>query len=163
MPRTRSPVAVALAGVSLVAVVLAGCSSTVSMDAAPLANDPLCAEVSVRLPDIVAGQDRRWTDAQATGAWGAPDATVLLTCGLESPGPTEDTCLTVSGVDWVIDESEAPVYRVTTYGRTPAVQIYFDNEAVSSNEVLDRISPIIADAIPAERACVASDGTTGGG
>ena len=159
MPRSRSRslVALALAGVSLAATMLAGCASTVAMDAAADANDPRCADVSVRLPDNVAGQDRRWTDAQSTGAWGDP-AAVLLTCGVTPPGPTEDQCITIGGVDWVVDETEAPRYRITTYGRTPAVEVYVDNEVVSSNDVLARLGAIIGDMIPAERACVSSQG-----
>ncbi len=136
---------------------LAACTSTVSMDAADDANDPLCADVIVRLPGTIDGQDRRWTDAQATGAWGDPDAAILLTCGVTPPGPTEARCITIGGVDWVVDESEAPKYRITTYGRTPAVEVFLDNEVVGSNNVLDRLGPIVSGAIPAESACVDSE------
>ncbi len=126
------------------------------MDAAADANDPLCADVIVHLPGTVDGQDRRWTDAQATGAWGDP-ASILLTCGVTPPGPTEARCITIGGVDWVVDESAAPKYRITTYGRTPAIEVYLDNEVVSSNNVLDRLGPIVNAAIPAESACVDSE------
>ena len=47
-------------------------------------------------------------------------------------------------MDWVIDESEAPRYRVTTFDRTPAVEVYLDNDVVSSAEVLDRLSQIVS-------------------
>lgn len=125
------------------AVALAGCTTTVSMEPAPGANDPACAEISVLLPGTLDGQDRRWTDAQATGAWGDPSA-VLFTCGLEPPGPTTLPCQTVNGVDWIIDESAAPNYRVTSFGREPAVEIYLDNDVVGSAEVLDRLSLIVS-------------------
>lgn len=128
--------------VTALAAALTGCATTVHLDAAPRANDPACAEVTVRLPGEVDGQARRWTDAQATGAWGDP-AAVLLTCGLEPPGPSALPCRTVDGVDWIIDDAEAPEYRVTTFGRDPAVQLYLDNEVVSSAEVLDALSPIV--------------------
>lgn len=134
---------------------LTGCSTTVSMQPADAANDPMCADVSVRLPGSLAGESRRWTDAQATGAWGEP-AAVLLTCGVTPPGPTEARCITIGGVDWIVDESQAPRYLITTYGRTPAVEVFIDNEVVSSNDVLDRIGPIVSGAIPAERSCVES-------
>lgn len=114
-----------------------------SLDPAPLANDPACADVIVRLPDQVDGQDRRWTDAQSTGAWGDPTA-VILTCGIEPPGPTTLPCQSVDGVDWIIDDAEAPRYRVTTYGRTPAVELYLDNEVVSSAAVLESLSNIVS-------------------
>ncbi len=120
----------------------AACSSTVSMTPAKGANDPACAEVSVRLPDTVDGQERRWTDAQATGAWGSP-ATVLLTCGLAAPGPSTLDCQTVDNVDWLIDGSEAPHYRFTTFGRAPAVEVYLDYDAVSGRDVLNALATAV--------------------
>ena len=97
----------------------------------------------MRLPDAVDGQPRRWTDAQATGAWGDP-ASVILTCGVDA-ARADDAALpdASNGVDWVIDESDAPRYRVTTFGRTPAVEVYLDNDVVSSAEVLDALSQIV--------------------
>ena len=47
-------------------------------------------------------------------------------------------------MDWIIDESDAPRYRVTTFGRTPAVEVYLDNDVVSSAAVLDTLSQIVA-------------------
>ena len=153
MTFTRRILAFAFA--ASVGLTLTGCSTTVSMQPAEAANDPVCADVSVRLPGSLAGESRRWTDAQATGAWGEP-AAVLLTCGVTPPGPTEARCITIGGVDWIVDESEAPRYLITTYGRTPAVEVFIDNEVVSSNDVLDRLGPIVSGAIPAERSCVES-------
>ena len=141
MIRTRRALAVAIA-LTAGASSLAGCASTVHLDAAPESNDAACAEVTVRLPGELDDQPRRWTDAQATGAWGDP-AAVLLSCGLEPPGPTTLPCQSVNGVDWVIDDAEAPRYRVTTFGRMPAVELYLDTEVVSSAEVLDALSGIV--------------------
>lgn len=126
-----------------------------SLTAADEANDPLCAEVMVRLPDSIDGQARRWTDAQATAAWGDPTA-VILSCGVTPPGPTEARCITIGGVDWIVDESEAPRYRITTYGRTPAVEAYVDNELVSPNVVLSTFAPYIVDTLPRDRECTAT-------
>ncbi|KRB38090.1 DUF3515 family protein [Microbacterium sp. Root180] len=141
MPR---PTRAALAALALVAAIgMTGCSSTVSMDPAADANDPACADVTSLLPGNLAGESRRWTDAQATGAWGDP-AAVLFTCGVEPIGPTTLPCQTVNGVDWVIDESDAPKYRVTSYGRVPAVEVYLDNDVVSSADVLDGISLLVS-------------------
>lgn len=50
------------------AITLTGCSQTVHMEPAKYAEDVRCAEVSVRVPDTLAGERRRWTDAQATAA-----------------------------------------------------------------------------------------------
>jgi len=139
--RSHRLLALGVVGIALSGA-LTGCAGTVSLQAAPDANDPACAEVSVRLPDDVDGQSRRWTDAQATGAWGDP-AAVILTCGVEPPGPSTLPCQSVDGVDWLIDDTEAPQYRVTTFGRVPAVELYLDNTKVSSAEVLDRLSRIV--------------------
>lgn len=144
----------AIAGVIALAGALTGCAGTVRLPVADDANDPLCAEVSVRLPDSLAGEDRRWTDAQATGAWGDP-AAVILSCGVTPPGPTEQQCITIDGVDWIVDDSRAPQYLVTTYGRTPAVQVFVDNETVSPNEVLSGLSSAVS-LLPASSECVSS-------
>ncbi|PZU38982.1 MAG: DUF3515 domain-containing protein [Microbacterium sp.] len=152
MPRPRrAPLAIAVLTLSLG---LTACGQTVSLEAAPEADDPLCAEVSVRLPAVVDGKERRWTDAQATGAWGSPTA-VIVTCGVEPPGPTTLPCQSVDGVDWIIDDADAPRYLVTSFGRTPAVEIYLDNDAetgVSSAAVLEAISPAVA-TLPVDGVC----------
>ncbi len=158
MTRSRRLLAIAIAGTALAAS-LAGCTSTVHLDPAPGANDPACAEVTVRLPGELDGQARRWTDAQATGAWGEPSA-VLLTCGVEPLGPTTLPCQAVNGVDWVIDDAAAPDYRVTTFGRTPAVELYLDTEVVSSAEVLDTLSAIVG-LLPADGSVCTERGDAG--
>ncbi|UWF78442.1 MULTISPECIES: DUF3515 domain-containing protein [Microbacterium] len=142
----------------LATLALAGCSSTVHLEPADDANNPACAEVTVRLPEVVAGQERRWTDAQATGAWGEPTA-VILSCGVTVPGPTAELqCVTLEGIDWLVDESDSPRLRMTSYGRDPAVQVFVDTERVSSNEVLTNAGLVSAvRTIPAERSCIAPD------
>jgi hypothetical protein len=142
VPRRTAALPLA-ATVLLAGGLLTGCTSTVSLQPADSANDPACADVTVRLPDTVDGQPRRWTDAQATGAWGDP-ASVIITCGVAEIGPTTLPCQSVNGVDWVIDETDAPRYRVTTFDRTPAVEVYLDNDVVSSAQVLDRLSQIVS-------------------
>ena len=142
MFRPRVP---ALILVVAAAATLTGCSGTVSMTPAKGANDPACAAVTVRLPDAVDGQQRRWTDAQATGAWTDGDGrtTVLLTFGLEPPAPSTLPCETAGGVDWLIDDAEAPNYRFTTYGRTPALEVYLDYDEVSARTVLDALGTAV--------------------
>ena len=151
-----------LAVVSAVAaaLVLAGCSQTVPVDPAPHASDPDCAAVVVRLPDVIARgseaeQAKRETNAQGTGAWGTP-ASVVLRCGAPVPGPTTERCVSVDGVDWIIDETDAPRYLFTTYGRTPAVEVLVDNDVVSGTTAITDLSPAVA-VIPAEDACTSVD------
>jgi hypothetical protein len=139
------------------ALALAGCTQAVAIDAAPDASNVDCAAVVVRLPDTVADLAERETNAQATGAWGQP-ASVLLRCGVNPPGPTTDRCVSVDGVDWVIDESDRPNYLFTTYGRTPAVEVLVDNDVVSGTTAIADLSAAVS-AIPAEGGCVAIDDT----
>lgn len=110
----------------------------------------------MRLPATVDGQSRRWTDAQATAAWGDP-ASVILTCGLDQLGPTTLPCRTVAGVDWVIDDTEAPRYRVTSFNRRPAVEVFLDNDVVSSAAVLDELSPLVASLPDSDSDCTSVD------
>ncbi|WP_284527422.1 DUF3515 family protein [Microbacterium sp. T2.11-28] len=143
MTRTRRMLRpAAVVGAVAAVVLLTGCATTVSMQPAPEADSPDCAAVTVRLPAEVDGQPRVWTDAQATGAWGAP-TTVLLTCGLEPSGPSTLPCETVDGIDWLIDDAEAPRYRFTTFGRTPSVEVYLDYDVVSARSVLGSLSSAV--------------------
>jgi hypothetical protein len=151
-----SSLAAAASFAIVVGVALTGCSTTVNLDPAEGANDPACAELSVRLPGSVAEQPRRWTDAQATGAWGEPSA-VLLRCGVTPPGPTEARCITIGGVDWIVDESQAPRYLVTTYGREPAVEVFVDNEVVSPNDVLGDLGLVVSGTTTADSACTLTE------
>ena len=166
-PRSRTrrrPLAAAGAVAAAAVLVLAGCSQAVPIETAPLASDPACAAVVVRLPDAVATgtegeQQQRETNAQGTGAWGEP-ASVILRCGAEAPGPTTDRCVSVNGVDWVIDESDAPKYLFTTYGRTPAVEVLIDNDVVSGYTVISELSSAVS-VIPADGGCTTLDETFG--
>lgn len=144
----------ALGALALI-VVATGCTPTVHMEPAPLANDPLCADVGVRLPKTIGQNDRVWTDAQATAAWGDPSV-VLYTCGLEPPGPSTLQCVSFSGVDWLVDDADYPQLRLTTYGRTPAVQLYVDAEQISGDAALDAISMQVA-ALPQNAQCTTAD------
>lgn len=144
------------------ALLLAGCSQAVPVEPAPQASDPDCAAVVVRLPDVIgadtgAEQPKRETNAQGTGAWGTP-ASVVLRCGAPVPGPTTLRCVSVDGVDWIIDETDAPRYLFTTYGRTPAVEVLVDNDVVSGTTAIADLSPAVA-VIPAEAACTSVDDT----
>lgn len=132
---------------------LSGCTPTIHMEPAPEANDPLCAEATVRLPASLGDQSRVWTDAQATAAWGTPSS-VLFTCGLEPPAPTTQQCVSLSGVDWIVDDSETPNLTVTTYGREPAVQLYIDTTVLSADSALQSIAGAVQQ-LPKNGECTA--------
>ena len=160
MPRSSRLLALLAAAALLPG--LAACSTTVAMQPAKDANDPACAEITSRLPQTISGQNRRWTDAQSTGAWGDP-AAILMTCGLETPGPSTLPCRPFNGVDWLVDESQAAEnrYTLTTFGRSPAVQVYLDYKEASSADVAQALGPLISQYLPSTGAvCTsASDAT----
>jgi hypothetical protein len=118
---------------------LSGCAGTVALKPADAANDPACAEVMVRLPDTVAGLDRRSTNAQSTAAWGSP-AAVILRCGLPDTGPSALPCFTVDDVDWLRDDASDPNFTFFTYGRNPVIEVLIDSTAVSGTTTLSDLS-----------------------
>lgn len=156
--RARRASAAALA---LVPFALAGCAGIVNLEAAPEANAYSCAEISVRLPDEIAGFERRSTNAQATAAWGDP-AAIIYRCGLPEVGPSELPCFTVDGVDWLLDESDAPRYVFTTYGRSPATEVIVDNDVVRGPDALRPISASVA-VTEATGQCLDATDVFGGG
>lgn len=147
--------ALLLAG-GLLLPLLAGCTSVASVEAAPDAADPLCAEMMVVLPDVIGDAERRTTSSQATSAWGDPSK-VVLRCGVEVPGPTTDPCVSVNDVDWVArEDEESGIWTLTTYGRTPATEVVLDPNVIPSSTVLATLSDA-AEKIPAEKKCVSID------
>ncbi|PDQ35986.1 MAG: hypothetical protein B5766_02240 [Candidatus Lumbricidophila eiseniae] len=135
---------------------LSGCVAVVPVERAPQAIAPACAAVVVRLPDTIARgtdqeQPRRETNTQGTAAWGNP-ASVILRCGETPPGPTTERCINVNSVDWIIDETDAPHYRFTTYGRTPAVQVIVDNSRVSGTTTITDLAAAVS-TLPRTGAC----------
>jgi hypothetical protein len=60
----------------------------------------------------------------------------------------------VNGVDWIIDDSDAPRYRFTTFGRAPAVEIVLDGDAVASSTVLADLAPAVS-VLPITGKCTA--------
>lgn len=153
--RWSASVVLAATGVAL----LSGCSPTVALEPAADANNPLCAEIMVRLPNAIGELERRWTNAQSTAVWAnEEDLTVFLSCGVAVPAPTAELqCVSLGGVDWLVDASETPWLRMTAYGRDPATQVYVNTDpgtgGVSSNDVLTALGPVVA-TNPAQGACI---------
>ena len=140
---TRTRLAALAFGGILLTTGLTGCAGQVPMQPAKDANNPACANIIVRLPSTVADLKKRETNAQSTGAWGSP-AAVLLTCGVTVPGPSTLPCVSVNGVDWIEDDSKAPMYRYTTYGRNPATQVVIDSDKVSGTTTLVDLGPAVS-------------------
>ena len=131
---------------------LTACAPTVNLEVAPLANDPACAEVIVRLPDVVADQTKRVSNAQSTAAWGNP-ASVILRCGLEPLAASTLTCVTAGEIDWLVDESAAPSYRFITFGRTPATEVIVDSQIVAGVTALEELAGAVQN-IEATKYCL---------
>ncbi|MBN9606232.1 MAG: DUF3515 family protein [Actinomycetales bacterium] len=140
----RARLALAVSAALLAGLALAGCSPSVVMHPADDANNPDCAAVTVRLPDTL-GDDlgKRSTDAQATAAWGDPPS-VLLSCGVPVPAASELPCIEVNGIQWLRDDSAAPNYAFTTFGRDPAVLVAIDSQVLSPGIPLDQLANAVS-------------------
>lgn len=138
---------------SLALLTLSGCAATVNLEPAEDSNNPGCAEVMVRLPSQLGGLQERYTNAQATAAWGDP-AAVLLRCGLEPVEVSTLPCVSAAGIDWLVDDSLAPSYRFISYARFPAVEVVVDSENASGITSLEGIAGAVAQ-LPATKACLA--------
>jgi len=142
-------------------VTLAGCAGTVPLEPGPESNAVGCAETMVRLPDTIGELDRRTTNAQSTAAWGDPTA-VIYRCGLPEQGPSDLPCFTVEGVDWLLDEADAPRYVFTTYGREPVTEIIVDVTYIAGSDAVRELSPFVGLRAPDARCLVATDVFGGG-
>ena len=138
---------------SLALLTLSGCAATVNLEPAEDSNNPGCAEVMVRLPSQLGGLQERYTNAQATAAWGEPTA-VLLRCGLEPVEVSTLPCVTAAGIDWLVDDSLAPSYRFISYARFPAVEVVVDSDNASGITSLEGIAGAVAQ-LPVTKACLA--------
>ena len=129
----------------LTAALLGGCAQAVPFGPADDAQNALCADIVVRLPDEVADDlERRQTNSQGTAAYGDPSA-ALLRCGVEVPGPTSTLpCVQTGDVYWLRDGSDEPRIVFTTYGREPAVEVIVDRNVVSPGVVLLDVSQAVA-------------------
>lgn len=76
------------------------------------------------------------TPSDAVRAWGTgTDNAVIARCGVDSPGPTTDSCIQVDDIDWVQSKVSGG-YRFVTYGRTPALEVLVPTAASSTPGML---------------------------
>jgi len=130
---------------------LSGCAATVNLEPAAMANDPACAEVSVRYPASIGELAQRFTNAQATSAWGEPTA-IIARCGLELVEVSKLSCVSAAGVDWLVDDSKAPNYRFISFARSPAVEVIVDSKMASGVSALEALASAVSK-IPATKVC----------
>jgi uncharacterized protein YceK len=122
---------------------LSGCTAAVNLDAAEDSNNPACAEVMVRLPAILGEHEQRFTNSQATSAWGDP-AAILLRCGLPAVTVSELPCVTAADFDWLVDDSQAPSYRFISYATSPAVEVIVDSQTASGVTSLEALESSVS-------------------
>ncbi|MEG3628569.1 DUF3515 family protein [Streptomyces poriticola] len=122
--------------------------------AAPHAGDPKCEKVVSRLPDGVPGASRDWALGDGVATWGGQSA--VLRCGVQELPPNINLCVTVDGVDWVLDEKRLKddgVSVMTTYGRSPAVEVTYSGPREEVGGILAALNPSV-EWIPQERKCL---------
>lgn len=147
-----------LAVLTLGAGLLAACTPTIGVDAAPDAADPQCAPVMLALPEVLAGDLRKArTTSQATAAWGDGGAAVVLRCGVAPPGPSPD-CQRVESpggtVDWIVQAGDDGTWRFTTYGREPAIEVVVPPAVTTSHSTsfVGDLAPAVG-LVEATKAC----------
>lgn len=144
------------AALASVAVLAAGCSSGVLVDAYP--REPgtadLCDMLVADLPPQVAGQERREVAQDVpAGAWG--EVPVVLRCGVPDPAALEPTsrCDDVEGIGWF--EEETGSGRVfTTIGRAANVSVEIPASVEPAADVLVDLAPAVAKHVRVEQPCV---------
>ena len=131
-------------------------AGTTTVEAAPHAADPVCAEVMLALPEVIGDHTQRSTDSQATSAWGDPSR-VIVRCGVEPPGPSPEHCVAADGVDWLALEQEgSATWQLVSYGREPAVEVLLDNDEVPSSTVMLAMAGAV-ESIEPTRQCSTTD------
>ncbi|MCY0906219.1 DUF3515 family protein [Arthrobacter sp. H14-L1] len=123
----------------------------VEIKAAADAANPECANLLAKLPNTVAGLNRQETSGRSTAVWGTPSG-IVLRCGVRAPGPTTQTCATVNGIDWLVNET-ADTITLTTYGRTPASEVLVRIDNAHAGEVPATLAAAISGTPPVAR-CV---------
>lgn len=131
----RLSLAAALAAGTL----LTSCSSAVEVTAPPRADDPACERVAQHWPTTVAGTSSEETtsDSPAVHAWGDP--AIIARCGVSTPGPTTNDCISANGVDWVARRLDDGMSFVT-YGRSPAIEVLVPRDYTPEPLVLGAFS-----------------------
>ncbi|MFE0633179.1 DUF3515 family protein [Streptomyces sp. NPDC058864] len=120
----------------------------------PRAGSAECSDIVDRSPDTVDSESRDWVIGNGVASWG--NSTTVLRCGVNETGPTVDLCISVDGVDWVLDEKHlnaTGVSILTAYGRSPEVQITYSGPRENVGGVLVDIGDSVS-RIKQERKCI---------
>ncbi len=136
------------------AVVLAGCSPGLSVDAYPTqpASAVDCKALFADAPSTVAGEDSILIDGANAVAWGAP--AIILRCGVERPATLERTsaCYPVDDVDWFA-ETTADGYLFTTVGRQFYVSLEVPDSYDPASDALADVATAVKKHVPSVTPC----------
>lgn len=113
--------------------------------AAERASGPACAGLAGRWPGRLDGHDRERVAVTGAEAWGG--GAVTARCGLVSPGPSPDPCMSVNGVDWLLElarSRQSGKKVLVSYGRTPAVEVTISPGVRAVDSVLIDLSEAVA-------------------
>lgn len=136
---------------------VAGCTAPVVVDPAPYAADPQCASVMLGIPEEVGGLALRDTSSQATAAYG-DDARIVVRCGVEPPGPSNERCVAIetssAAQDWLITEDDEQ-WTAISFGRSPATEVIIPKIRADKavGEILAQFNPAVALADPNGLVC----------
>jgi hypothetical protein len=148
----RPPLLAGLLGVALLA---AGCGSTLSVDEYPTepGTSVNCQGLFADRPLKVADQKNRLVKDENASAWGDP--AIILRCGVEKPrnlGPAA-RCDMVNGVGW-FTESTADGYLFTTIGRDYYVSVDVPHDYAPEADALADLADSVARHDPVTKPCV---------
>ncbi|OXY99143.1 DUF3515 family protein [Streptomyces diastatochromogenes] len=113
--------------------------------AAERASVPACTGLAGRWPGRLGGHDREGVGVTGAEAWGG--GAVTARCGLVSPGPSTDPCVSVDGVDWLLEQArsrQSGKKVLVSYGRTPAVEVTISPGVRAVDSVLTDLSKAVA-------------------
>lgn len=140
---------------ALAAGLVAACSSAVQVTPAARADTAACAKVARHWPQRVGHLERTKTtsDSPTVAAWGNP--AVIARCGVTSPGPTTEQCITVNGVDWVAHRLSDGV-RFVSFGRDPAVEVLVPHDYAPEPLLLPAFAQAAKQVPQGQRHCTSS-------
>ena len=141
----------ALLGLGLIS----GCASTATVEAAPDAANPDCAQVMLTVPDVLGDHELRPTTSQGTAVWGDPSQ-VVMRCGVVPPGPSPEHCVGADGVDWLALEEDEQTWRLVSYGRDPAVEVLLNLDGVASSTAMLGLASAVQQ-VEQTRTCTTTD------
>ena len=155
MPQGRPGTAAAAGVVGLAAVLLAGCSSDVAVQAPAVSGavETACSALVEQAPESVAGVERREVTTEGSAlAWGDPP--IVLSCGVAATAATDVAirCDTVNGVDWFTEEADNG-YRFTTIGRQPVVRLEVPYSYEPAGDALVDVATAVRGSTTAQSPC----------